>query len=200
MDDKKPRRVISPDTRRDERVPPGQRARKDWPILHFGGVPEIDLKTWRLRAYGLVEKEVVWTWGEIRGLPVTEVVADWHCVTTWSKLDMLWTGVSSRDLASRLKILPEAKAVMVHSYDNYLTNLLLEDFLGEDVLFAWAEGGQELSPEKGGPLRLVVPRLYAWKSGKWVSGLEFIAEDHPGYWEARGYHMRGDPWTEERHG
>jgi DMSO/TMAO reductase YedYZ molybdopterin-dependent catalytic subunit len=163
-------------------------------------VPEIDLEKWELRAFGLLEKEVKWTWEEFRSMPTATVHSDWHCVTTWSKLDMRWTGVTAREIAGRLKILPDTKAVMVHSYDGYSTNLLIDDFLEDDVIFAWAESGKDLSPEKGGPSRLVVPKLYAWKSAKWVSGIEFINEDSPGYWEQRGYHMRGDPWKEERHG
>lgn len=199
MDKEPKKRITSPDTKRSERVPPGQRATEKWPILHFGGVPKIDLETWRFKASGLVEEEIEWTWEEFRKLPASEIHSDWHCVTSWTKLDMLWTGVTARDVAARIKVLPESKAVMVHSYDGYSTNLLLNDFLEEDVIFAWAEGGTEFPPKKGGPLRLVVPKLYAWKSAKWVSGIEFMAEDRPGYWEARGYHMRGDPWEEERY-
>jgi DMSO/TMAO reductase YedYZ molybdopterin-dependent catalytic subunit len=198
---KEPRkRITSPDTKRSERVPPGQRATDKWPILHFGQVPKIDLETWRFKAFGLVEEEIEWTWEEFRKLPSCEVHSDWHCVTSWTKLDLLWTGVTARDVVARIKVLSGSKAVMVHSYDGYSTNVLLNDFLEEDVIFAWAERGTEFHPEKGGPLRLVVPKLYAWKSAKWVSGIEFMAGDRPGYWEARGYHMRGDPWEEERYG
>jgi len=200
VSENKPKRIISPDTLREERIPPGQFFTEDWPILHFDGVPKVNPEAWRFRAYGLIEEEVAWSWEEFRSLPVSEVASDWHCVTTWSKLDMLWTGVTARDVVGQLKILPVAKAVMVHAYDGYSTNLLLEDFLQEDVIFAWAESGKDLLPEKGRPMRLVVPQLYAWKSAKWVSGIEFIEKDRPGYWEQRGYHMHGDPWKEERYG
>ena len=200
MENQDPKRIISPDTRRSERVPPGQFVTEDWPILHYDGVPKIDIAKWELRAFGLLESERKWSWKEFRCLPATEVHSDWHCVTTWSKLDMYWIGVTARDVVAHLKIKLDAKAVMIHCYDKYSTNLLLEDFLEEDVIFAWGEKDIDLSPEKGGPLRLVVPKLYAWKSAKWVTGIEFIDKDVPGYWEQRGYHMHGDPWTEERYG
>ena len=199
MPDQQPRKIVSPDTLRDNRVPPGQFVTKDWPTLHFDGVPNLDLSTWRFRAFGLLEEEKHWTWDQFHALPVSEVHADWHCVTTWSILDMLLTGVAATDLMTHLKVRPDAKAVMVHCFDGYTTNLLLEDFLKEDVIFAWAESGEELTPGHGWPLRLMVPRLYAWKSAKWVSGIEFIPENSPGYWEQRGYHMHGDPWLEERY-
>ena len=192
--------IISSDTNRQNRIPPGQHVVDSWPILHFDKVPKIDLKTWEFRAFGLVEEEMKWSWDEFTGLPSSIVRSDWHCVTSWSKLDMRWEGITSREIAGKLKILPDAKAVMVHSFDGYSTNLLLSDFLEEDVIFALAEGGKELPPEKGRPLRLVVPKLYAWKSAKWVSGIEFIAKNRPGFWELRGYHMHGDPWKEERYG
>jgi DMSO/TMAO reductase YedYZ molybdopterin-dependent catalytic subunit len=194
-----PKVIISSDMKREQRVPPGQRVTDKWPVLQYSGVPEIDLKDWRFRIFGLVEEEVEWTWDEFRGLPVSEVHSDWHCVTTWSRLDMVWTGVTARDIVEKLKVGPDAKAVMIHCFDNYTTNLLLEDFLEEDVLFAWAEGGTDLPAAKGGPLRLVVPKLYAWKSAKWASGIEFMAKDSPGFWESRGYHMHGDPWKVERY-
>ncbi len=192
-------KIISSDTLRDERVPPGQHVVHDWPELHFDGVPPVDLNTWRLRVFGMVDEEVVWTWDELQSLPHAEVHADWHCVTTWTMLDMRWIGVTSRELLKHVKFRPEAKAVMIHSVDKYTTNLPIEDFLDNDVIIAWAEGGKDLEPGKGGPVRLVVPKLYAWKSAKWLSGIEFIPENVPGYWETRGYHLRGDPWEEERH-
>jgi DMSO/TMAO reductase YedYZ molybdopterin-dependent catalytic subunit len=199
MDAEKIKRVTSSDTIRENRVPPGQFVANKWPALHFDGIPAIDIKSWRFRAFGLVEGEKTWNWEEFRSLPVTEVFADWHCVTTWSILGMTMTGVIARDVVDQLKVRPEAEAVMVHSYDGYTTNLLMRDFLEEDVIFTWAVDGEELSREHGWPLRLMVPKLYAWKSAKWVSGIEFMAKDAPGYWEQRGYHMHGDPWTEERY-
>lgn len=200
MANEQPKRVVSPDTLRPERIPPGQHLTDEWPILHYSSSPAIDIEKWELRIFGLVEKEVRLSWEEFRSLPVTEVLSDWHCVITWSKLDMLWTGVTARDVASLVKRLPEAKAVMIHCFDGYSTNLLMGDFLQEDVVFAWSESGKDLEPAKGGPLRLVVPKLYAWKSAKWVSGIEFMDADRGGYWESRGYHVRGDPWKEEKYG
>ena len=199
MADEKTRRVTSSDTLRENRVPQGQFVTDKWPVLQFGGISAVDMKSWRFRAFGLVEEEKIWDWEEFRKLPVTEVFADWHCVTTWSILGMTMTGVSAKDVIEKLKVRPEARAVMVHSYDGYTTNLPMEDFLEDDVIFTWAVDGEELSPEHGRPLRLMVPKLYAWKSAKWVSGIELMAEDSPGYWEQRGYHMHGDPWTEERY-
>src|SRR5947209_20444612 len=134
-------------------------------------------------------------------LPRVEVLADMHCVTRWSKLDNVWDGVSTRTVLSKVKVLPEATYVMVHCEQGYTTNLLLDDFLGEDCLFAWKHNGQPLEPDHGYPLRLVVPRRYAWKSAKWVRGIELMDRDRPGFWEEwehGGYHMRGDPWEEQR--
>lgn len=198
MSDDKPKKIVSPDTERDNRIPPGQIVTDKWPIFSFKGTPEINMDEWRLRIFGLVENEVSWTWEEFRKLPTTEVESDWHCVTTWSKLGLVWTGVSVGDLLKDVKVRPESKAVMIHSLDGYTTNLLIDDFIDEDVLFTWAVDGVDLKPEQGWPLRLVVPKLYAWKSGKWTCGIEFIPEDKPGYWEEHGYHIRGNPWTEER--
>ena len=201
MTDQKRGQITSLDINRDNRIPSGQvPINKDkWPIFSFKGTPEIDLKTWTLSVKGLVETEKSWTWDELRKFPVTDVNSDWHCVTTWSKLDMVWTGVLAKDLLKDVKILTDAKAVMLHSYDTYTTNLLIEDFLDDDVIFAWGADGVDLTPERGWPLRLIVPKLYAWKSGKWIKTIEFIKEDTPGYWESNGYHLRGDPWKEERH-
>lgn len=199
MDDENKKVIVSSDMKRANRVPPGQRVVDTWPILHYSRVPKFDMQQWEFRIFGLVEKEIRWSWEEFRQLPVTIVHSDWHCVTTWSKLDMQWEGITARDIVSKVKINPEAKAVMVYSNDEYSTNLLWSDFLEDDVIFAWSESGEDLAPEKGGPLRLVVPKLYAWKSAKWVSGIEFIKADKPGFWEQRGYHMRGDPWKEERY-
>jgi DMSO/TMAO reductase YedYZ molybdopterin-dependent catalytic subunit len=198
MADDNPKKIESSDIDRPDRLPPGQVETDDWPIFSFRGTPEISMDTWRLRIFGLVGEEKSWNWKEFRKLPVTEVHSDWHCVTTWSKLDLVWTGVLAKDLLKGVIIKPEAKAVMFHSYDGYTTNLLIGDFLDDDVLFAWGVDGADFKPEQGWPLRLIVPKLYAWKSGKWVNGIEFIAKDKPGYWESHGYHIRGNPWEEER--
>ncbi|SRR5579883_1029079 len=194
--------VISPDTRRAERVPPGQSRTKKWPILDAGGPPEIDLQRWSFRIGGLVGRPAEWSWEEFSKLPRTKVFADFHCVTRWSRLGNLWEGVSVRELVERAGgARPSARYVLVGGYDDgWTTNLPLADFLAEDALIAILHDGEPISPEHGGPARLIVPRLYAWKSAKWVAWAELMENDRPGFWEANGYHMRGDPWSEERYG
>jgi DMSO/TMAO reductase YedYZ molybdopterin-dependent catalytic subunit len=191
--------IKSPDTERKERVPPGQRLTEKWPALHYGSVPKIDITSWEFNIFGLVEKERRFSYREFTALPMVKVFSDIHCVTGWSKLDNLWEGVASEQIRGLVRILPEAKFVMVHSAGGFSTNLSLGDFFQPDVLFAIKHNGALLTPEHGYPLRLVVPRLYFWKSAKWVSGVEFIAEDKPGFWESSGYHIHGDPWKEERY-
>jgi DMSO/TMAO reductase YedYZ molybdopterin-dependent catalytic subunit len=194
--------VVSPDTRRANRLPPGQSRTRKWPILDASGPPAIDLAHWRLRIGGLVGKDVGLDWAEFTALPRTRVFADFHCVTRWSRLGNLWEGVSTRRLleaAGGTK--PEARFVIAHGYDNgFTTNLPLEAFLAEDALVAILHDGESISTEHGGPARLIVPQLYAWKSAKWLSGIEVVEHDRAGFWEANGYHMRGDPWLQERYG
>ncbi len=182
------------------RVPPGQYVVEHLPVLHYGSVPRVDLARWDFRVFGLVEEERRWTYEEFTRLPTRRVVVDVHCVTRWSKLDTVWEGVPFLELMRHIRPLPEARYVMVHAEAGFTTNLPLEDLLREDVLFAWRYNDAPLAPEHGYPLRLVVPHLYFWKSAKWVRGLEFMAEDRPGFWEQYGYHMHGDPWKEERFG
>ena len=194
--------VVSPDTRRPDRIPPGQSRTRKWPVLDASGPPEIDRANWRFRVAGLVGKEVVWDWETFSKLPRVKVFADFHCVTRWSRLGNLWEGVSTRhllELAGGAD--PKAQFVMAYGYDRgWTTNLPLADFLAEDALVAIFHDGEAISTEHGGPARLIVPRLYAWKSAKWVAGVELTEQDRPGFWEANGYHMRGDPWQEERYG
>jgi DMSO/TMAO reductase YedYZ molybdopterin-dependent catalytic subunit len=194
--------IVSPDTRRANRIPPGQSQTLKWPVLDASGTPPIDMTKWRLDVFGLVEKELSLTLEELQALPQVKVFSDFHCVTRWSRLDNTWTGVSARtllDAAGGAK--PEAKFVSALGYDyGWTTNLPLADFLAEDVVVAWEHDGTPLSPEHGGPVRLIVPRLYAWKSAKWLGGIELLAEDKAGFWERNGYHMHGDPWREERFG
>ena len=194
--------IVSPDTYRPQRVPPGQSRTKKWPVLDASGAPAIDLRNWRFRIGGLVGKEVEWNWEEFTRLPRVKVFADFHCVTRWSRLGNLWEGVSTRELVERAGGAgPEAQYAMAFGYDRgWTTNLPLADFLAEDALVAILHDGEDISTEHGGPARLIVPRLYAWKSAKWVAGIELMEKDRPGFWEANGYHMRGDPWTEERYG
>lgn len=194
--------VISPDVLRAQRIPPGQSRTKKWPVLDASGPPVIDLAKWRFRIGGMVGKEVEWNWSEFVNLPRSKVFADFHCVTRWSRLGNLWEGVSTRyllDLAGGAR--PGAGFVMVHGYDrDYTTNLPIEDFLANDALVAILHDGEPIPIDHGGPARLIVPRLYAWKSAKWISRVEVMERDRPGFWEGNGYHMRGDPWQQERYG
>jgi DMSO/TMAO reductase YedYZ molybdopterin-dependent catalytic subunit len=196
-----PEVIVSPDTRRVERVPPGQSRTRKWPVLDASGPPAIDLDSWKFRIGGLVGTVVTWTWQELLRLPRVKVFSDFHCVTRWSRLGNLWEGVSTREL---IRLAGGAKAgahfAIVYGYDRgWTTNLPLEDLLAEDALVAILHDGESISTDHGGPARLIVPRLYAWKSAKWVAGIDLIEQDRPGFWEANGYHMRGDPWNEERY-
>jgi len=191
--------IESPDTKRANRVPPGQHLVKEWPVLHAGTVHRIDTHEWKLRLFGKVASERVLSFDEFTALPRVKVRSDIHCVTTWSLLDNLWEGVSAFTVRDLCPPLPSARFVIVHAAGGWTTNLPLEDFLQPDVLLALSHNGRPLSPEHGAPVRLVVPRLYFWKSAKWVTGIEYSDEDRPGFWESRGYHNRGDPWKEERY-
>jgi DMSO/TMAO reductase YedYZ molybdopterin-dependent catalytic subunit len=191
--------VISPDTVRAERVPPHQRLTDRFPVLHYGAVQRIDPTQWRLAIRGLVCEEVVLNWTQFNALPRTRLFCDIHCVTGWSKLGCTFEGVSARDLCDLAGIAPEARFVVVHGAGDFTTNLTLDDFAAEDVLLALGYEGAPLTPEHGYPVRLIVPRLYFWKSAKWVTGIEFVRQDRPGFWESHGYHNHGDPWSEERY-
>jgi DMSO/TMAO reductase YedYZ molybdopterin-dependent catalytic subunit len=191
--------VNSPDTERQDRTPPGQRLTEKWPVLHYSRVPRIDTAQWRFTISGLVKKERRLGYQEFISLPRAKVFSDIHCVTGWSKLNHLWEGVSTSVIGELSPVLPQAKFVMVHSAEGYTTNLALSDFFQPDVLLAIKHDKEWLTPEHGYPVRLVVPQLYFWKSAKWVVGVEFMAEDRPGFWESRGYHNHGDPWQEERY-
>jgi DMSO/TMAO reductase YedYZ molybdopterin-dependent catalytic subunit len=195
--------IISPDTQRAERVPPRQAETRKWPILHAGPVPTFDPATWDLLIFPrpIVKEPKRFSWSEFQALPRVKVFADMHCVTRWSKLNNLWEGVPTRDLLKHVEVSPKARFVMIHCEYGFTTNLPIEHFFAEDALFALKHDGQDLTPDHGYPLRLVIPRLYAWKSAKWVRGIEFMENDQPGYWESwenGGYHMLGDPWTEQR--
>lgn len=197
-----PGTIISPDTLRSQRIPPGQSRTRKWPVLDASGPPHIELAKWRLRVDGLVREAAEWPLQQFSDLPRVKVFADFHCVTRWSRLGNVWEGVSTRELVARCGgLLPEARFVVAHGYDfGWTTNVPVSDFLAEDALLALTHDGEPISIEHGGPVRLIIPRLYAWKSAKWISGLEFLAQDRPGFWERNGYHMHGDPWAEERYG
>jgi DMSO/TMAO reductase YedYZ molybdopterin-dependent catalytic subunit len=184
-----------------DRLPPGQRLVKGWPVLHEGEVPTLDPLTWRFRVWGAVESPLEWSWDELQALPRFETVQDFHCVTTWSRYDNRWGGVAVSEVLGRARPLPTASHVLIHCFDGtgYTTNLPMDDLNRPANLFALTHDDAPLTPEHGGPIRLVVHHLYAWKSAKWVSGLEVLTGDVRGYWEERGYHNRADPWLEERY-
>jgi len=179
-------------------APPGQFVTEKFPVLTYGDIPTIDLRTWRFRVFGLVEQPVTLSWEEFVSLPHLAMTADFHCVTQWSRLDNLWEGVSFKGVAKLARVKPEAKYVTIHCYGGYTTNLALDSLMDDDVLFAHHHDGKPLAPEHGGPMRIVVPKCYGWKSAKWVSGLEFMAQDRAGFWEQLGYNSNADPWKEER--
>lgn len=193
------RTIISPDTKKKNRIPPGQRLTEKFPVLHYGDVPEIDISKWKFIIKGLVEQERTLDYEEFLRLPRIKVIADIHCVTHWSKLDTRWEGVSSQVIKDLVVIKPGAKYVIVQAAGGFTTNLSVDDFFEQDVLFAINYNNEPLSPSHGFPVRLVVPRLYFWKSAKWVSGVEFVKKEKLGFWETHGYHAHGDPWKEERY-
>jgi DMSO/TMAO reductase YedYZ molybdopterin-dependent catalytic subunit len=182
-----------------DRLPPGQTATDGWPVLHYGSIPLIETKDWKLELAGTVEEPVSITWDEFMALPQVTLTNDIHCVTAWSKFDNTWTGVPVKEVLKLVKLKPETKHVMIHSYGGYTTNLALDDLDREGNLFATHHGGEPLTKEHGWPVRLVVPHLYFWKSAKWVRGLNFLPQQQPGFWEMYGYHIRGDPFKEERY-
>jgi DMSO/TMAO reductase YedYZ molybdopterin-dependent catalytic subunit len=182
-----------------ERIPPGQQLVTDFPVLHAGTVARIDRESWTLTISGLVEPRLVLDWDRLMALPSVEQTSDIHCVTDWTKLDTHWKGVRVSSLLEGLQISPEARHVVIHAKGGWTTNLPLEELLREDVLAAYEYEGLPLSAEHGGPVRLLVPRLYFWKSAKWLSGIEFTPDERLGFWETRGYHALGDPWLEQRY-
>jgi DMSO/TMAO reductase YedYZ molybdopterin-dependent catalytic subunit len=191
--------IKSPDTERKDRIPPGQRKVDDFPVLHFDGEPSVDINTWQFRIFGLVGKERKLSFKEFSSLPQVKVFSDIHCVTGWSKLNNYWEGVSTGEIRKLVTILPAARFVIVHSSDEFFTNIPIAEFFETDVLFALQYNDKPLTKEHGYPGRLVVPRLYFWKSAKWVTAIEFVEKDRRGFWESRGYHNHGDPWKEERY-
>ncbi len=195
--------IVSPDTCRADRLPPNQVPTRGWPVLHWGEVPTFDPATWTFTLFPkpLIDGVKTFTWQEFAALPRVQVFADLHCSTGESKLDNLWEGVRTTELRKHAAISAEAKFVMVHCEYGFTANLPIQDFFGDDCLFALRHNGADLDPEHGYPVRLVIPKLYAWKSAKWVRGIEFMSEDRPGFWEAphNGAPLRGDPWNEERH-
>lgn len=189
-------RVARPDS---DRLPPGQHLVKDWPVLDLGLQPMLPPSRWRLDVDGLVENPIHWDLDAFKAAPQSVEVTDIHCVTTWSRYDNRWEGVRTRDLMDLVRPRAEAHFVLLYSYDGYTTNLPLEDFAAPDAMLVHSWEGEPLTRAHGGPVRLVVPHLYFWKSAKWLKRIEFLPADKLGFWEERGYHKRGDPWTEQRY-
>jgi len=185
------------DTTSSSRVPPGQHVVGDFPVLSAGPTPRVSLDSWTFTINGEIDEPKRWTWNEFRALPTETITADIHCVTKWSKLDTSWTGVSMDTILDGVDT--AAEFAMVFSDGGYTTNLPLDDLVGRKAWVVFEYDGQPLHPEHGGPVRLLVPHLYLWKSAKWVRGLTLQKEEHPGFWESNGYNMRGDPWLEQRY-
>jgi DMSO/TMAO reductase YedYZ molybdopterin-dependent catalytic subunit len=181
------------------RVPPGQYLTEKWPVLHYGPVPPFNPKTWDFRVFGNVENEIKLNWEEFQKLDQTAVQADMHCVTTWSRLDQKWEGIPFSKIVELAKPKPDSKFVIAHSEYGFTANTPIEFTMRDDCLIALRANGAPLTAEHGSPARLVVPRLYAWKSAKWLRGIEFSDVDKPGFWERNGYHNTGDPWKEQRY-
>lgn len=180
------------------RLPPGQALTLKWPVLHYGSIPRFDPATWDFRVFGWVEKPARLDWEEFSRLPRTEVSSDFHCVTRWSRFDNRWAGVLFRDVLNLINLKPGAGYVLIHAEQGYSANVPMPDLDRENVLFATQHDGLPLTPEHGYPVRLIVPHLYAWKSVKWVRGVEFLNHEAAGFWERNGYHIHGDPWREQR--
>ncbi|MEY2833821.1 MAG: hypothetical protein RLZZ574_3080 [Cyanobacteriota bacterium] len=187
-----------PEPAQSDRVPPGQYLAKGFPVLSYGETPQVSHDQWLLKVWGLVEDKS-FDWSDLMNLPQQEFTADFHCVTRWSKLDVTWTGIKITDLFKTLEIDPKATHVLQHCYGGYTTNLSLEDFARPENFLAHTLNGEPLPADHGGLLRSVVPHLYAWKSAKWINGIEFLDHDEEGFWERNGYHMRGEPWAEQRY-
>jgi DMSO/TMAO reductase YedYZ molybdopterin-dependent catalytic subunit len=185
--------------KQEGKLPPGQSLTLKWPVLHYGSVPNFDPKTWDLRIYGQVESPLKLTWTEFNALPKVKTMSDFHCVTRWSRFDNQWGGVAFQELLRRVQPKPTASHVLIHAEQGFTANVPLADLNRQEVLLATHHDGDPLTADHGYPLRLIVPHLYAWKSVKWLRGLEFLDHDAPGFWEQNGYHMYGDPWKEQRY-
>ena len=190
---------FEPKRKSSDRLPPGQYETKGFPVLAFGPTPHVDKEEWRLEVFGLVGQKLSWNWEEFLKLPMTDMTADIHCVTKWSKFDSKWRGVSMDVIMEMAQLKDNVTGLVAHSYDGYTTNLPLEDIKNGQAMVATEYDSGEIEAEHGGPARLLVPHLYFWKSAKWLKGLEFTDHDEPGFWETRGYHNYGDPWKEQRY-
>ncbi len=188
-----------PDQGHVERLPPGQKLVQNWPVLDLGAQPDVKPENWRLRITGLVGYPIVWTLEEFMAQPQEDFLSDMHCVTQWSRYDNHWRGVSAKHILELARPKDEAKHVIFHSYDGYTTNVKRSVFEEPNVLLAHSWEGKPISREHGGPVRVMIPDWYLWKSAKWITRIEFSSVDKPGFWEERGYHNEADPWKEERY-
>ena len=186
--------------RERRRLPPGQKWTEGFPVLDLGVHPAFVESEWRFKVWGEVENPIELDWKRFLALPKADSLSDFHCVTTWSKMDVKWGGVPMTELLKLVRPKPTANFVVQHCAEQYTTNTSLLEASMADAILAYELNGKPLPLEHGGPMRMVIPTLYAWKSGKFLRGLEFTAREKPGYWETRGYHNRADPWQEERHG
>lgn len=182
-----------------ERLPPGQHLVRDWPVLDLGRQPDVSAARWRLTIGGMVGRPVELDLPGFMALRQIGIRSDIHCVTTWSRYDNAWEGVGTSDILDLVQPRDEARFLMLHGYDGYTTNVPIADFAVPQALLAHSWDGKPLTREHGGPIRLVIPHLYFWKSPKWISRIDFMGADKPGFWEENGYHRRGDPWAEERY-
>ncbi|MDA8253059.1 MAG: sulfite oxidase-like oxidoreductase [Rhodospirillales bacterium] len=182
------------------RLPPGQRAVSDWPVLDLGIQPDVTADTFRLDVDGAVAHPLRLTLADFMALPQTDSVSDMHCVTQWTRYDNAWQGVAARALLQRAQPTPAARHVIFHAHDGYTTNVRLDQFDQPDVFLVHSWNGAPIPRQHGGPVRVLIPRLYLWKSAKWVRRIELATSDRPGFWETRGYHNNADPWAEERYG
>ena len=182
------------------RLPPGQYLTEKWPVLHAGSIPRVHLATWDFKVFGEVEQPLTLSWDELKALPAKEITVDIHCVTRWSRFDVAFEGVHWRDIATLCRPLPSARFVVAHAEHDFTSNVPLSSLEHERALLATHADGEPLTAEHGGPMRLVVPGKYFWKSAKWLRGLELTEHDRPGFWERYGYHNDADFWKEERYG
>jgi DMSO/TMAO reductase YedYZ molybdopterin-dependent catalytic subunit len=182
-----------------DRIPPGQSLTEDFPVLSAGPTPRIRTEDWSFTIKVGPKPVIKWSWSEFNALPQTKFTRDIHCVTAWSKLDTPWQGVLIDDILAEAGLEPPTDFTLAHSYDGYTTNVPAKDLLGGKAMIATHYDGKPLTPDHGGPARLLVPHLYFWKSAKWINGLQFTTRDEPGFWELRGYHIYGDPWREQRY-
>jgi DMSO/TMAO reductase YedYZ molybdopterin-dependent catalytic subunit len=193
------RKQLENQARAEGRLPPGQSLTLKWPVLHYGSVPHFDASTWDFKISGEVAAPTKLSWKEFLALPQAEVTSDFHCVTRWSRLDNRWAGVLFSEVLKLVQPTPVANHILVLAEEGYTSNIPLADLLYPSVLFAHSHDGEPLTAEHGGPLRLIVPHLYAWKSVKWVRGFLLLSEERLGFWERNGYHAYGDPWQEQRY-